>query len=274
MIHPPGECAGNMSRRAAGRERALCGGERAVTPRLGAASFTASRCLVPAPLRVPLPDTPPTRPRVRLRVVAIALGVGLLAIWWPRLVPSRGTVAVATGVVELRSDAAVDGDLVRAARAAAERAQRAGLEIPAHQVVLHCQSRACWRANVPPRWARATTRLVDGLIVLSPWMPLGPLPDASQPAPWWRPAYWMLPASRHECAVRVLTHELAHVAHIRQQGRLQVWRGGADDAEAFASRVARATASPDSALAPYECAGAEGQAPTAFGVGAPDASSR
>jgi hypothetical protein len=190
--------------------------------------------------------------------VALALGVGTLTVWWPRLIPARETIAVPTGVLEIRSDGAIDLDVVRVAEEAARRAHRAGLEIPARQLVLLCQTRACWRANVAPRWSRATTRLVDGLIVLSPYVPLGPAPDGTQPGPWWRPAYWALPASRHECAVRVLTHELAHVAHIRQLGRLRAWRAGASEAEVFASRVARATARPDSALTFSECAGAEG----------------
>jgi hypothetical protein len=60
------------------------------------------------------------------------------------------------------------------------------------------------------------------------------------------------------CAVRVLTHELAHVADIRRRGRVRAWRAGASAAEAFASRVARATARVDSALGPTECAGADG----------------
>lgn len=200
----------------------------------------------------------PSRSRVRLRVVALALGVGALGVWWPHLLPARGTVTVATGVVEIRSDDMVDGDLARVAEEATRRVHEAGLEIPKRQTVLLCQTRACWRANVPPKWSRATTRLLDGLVVLSPWVPLGPPPDSTQPGPWWRPRYWTLPASRHECAVRVLTHELAHVAHIRQRGRLRAWRAGASEAEVFASRVARATAKPDSALAHYECAGAEG----------------
>jgi hypothetical protein len=190
--------------------------------------------------------------------VALAFGMGALWVWWPRLLPTRGAIPVATGVIEVRSDRDIDGDVVRVAEEAARRVHQAGLEIPERQLVLLCQSRACWRANVPPRWARATTRLLDGLIVMSPYVPLGPVPDSSQPGPWWRPAYWALPASRHECAVRVLTHELAHVAHIRQRGRLRTWRSGAPDAEAFASRVARATAKTDSALTHYECAGAEG----------------
>jgi hypothetical protein len=190
--------------------------------------------------------------------VALALGVGALGVWWPRLLPARKAIPVATGILEIRSDGDIEMDVVRAAEEAARRIHQAGLEIPERQFVLLCQSRLCWRANVPPRWARATTRLLDGLVVLSPYVPLGPVPDPTQPGPWWRPAYWALPASRHECAVRVLTHELAHVAHIRQRGRLRTWRSGAPDAEAFASRVARATATADSALTPYECAGAEG----------------
>jgi hypothetical protein len=201
---------------------------------------------------------PALRPRVRLWVVALALGVGALALWWPHLLPARGAIAVTTGVLQIRSDGAIDRDVVRVAEEAVRRVHQAGLEIPERQLVLLCQTRICWRANVPPRWARATTRIVDGMIVMSPYVPLGPVPDATQPGPWWRPAYWSLPASRHECAVRVLTHELAHVAHIRQRGRLRAWRGGPSEAEVFASRVARATATPDSALTPSECAGAEG----------------
>jgi hypothetical protein len=191
-------------------------------------------------------------------VVALALGVGALAAWWPRLLPARGAMTVATGVLEIRSDGRIDADVVRVAEEAARRVHGAGLEIPERQLVLLCQTRVCWRANVPPRWSRATTRILDGLVVLSPYVPLGPVPDAMQPGPRWRPAYWSLPASRHECAVRVLTHELAHVAHIRERGRLRAWRGGASEAEVFASRVARATAKPDSALTDSECAGAEG----------------
>ena len=190
--------------------------------------------------------------------MALALGVGALAVWWPRLLPARGAIAVATGVLEIRSDAAIDMDLVRVAEEAARRVHQAGLEIPERQLVIHCQTRVCWRANAAPRWSRATTRLLDGLVVLSPYVPLGAVPDSTQPAPWWRPAYWELPASRHECSVRVLTHELAHVAHIRQHGRLRAWRGGPSEAEVFASRVARTTARPDSALTHSECAGAEG----------------
>ncbi|HSJ65508.1 MAG TPA: hypothetical protein VK922_16570 [Gemmatimonadaceae bacterium] len=190
--------------------------------------------------------------------MALALGVGALGIWWPHLLPNREAVPVATGVLEIRSDGDIGANVARVVEEAARRVHLAGLEIPERQLVLLCQSRLCWRANVPPRWARATTRLLDGLVVLSPYVPLGPVPDPTQPGPWWRPAYWALPASRHECAVRVLTHELAHVAHIRQRGRLRTWRSGAPDAEAFASRVARATARADSALTHYECAGAEG----------------
>lgn len=201
---------------------------------------------------------PASRPRVRLWVVALALGVGTLTLWWPRLMPAREAVAVPTGVLEIRSDGAIDVDVVRVAEEAVRRIHQAGLEIPERQLVLLCQTRVCWRANVAPRWSRATTRVIDGLIVLSPYVPLGPAPDATQPGPRWRPAYWTLPASRHECAVRVLTHELAHVVHIRQRGRLRAWRAGASEAEVFASRVARATATPDSALTFSECAGAEG----------------
>ena len=204
-------------------------------------------------------DTQPApRPRVRLWVVALALGVGVLAAWWPRLLPVRGSVTVAAGVLEIRSDGAIDTQVVRVAEEAARRVHEAGLALPERQLVLVCRTRACWRANVAPRWARATTRLLDGLIVMSPYVPLGPPPDDTQPGPRWRPRYWSLPASRRECSVRVLTHELAHVAHIRQHGRLRAWRGGPPEAEVFASRVARATARPDSALTPSECAGAEG----------------
>lgn len=190
--------------------------------------------------------------------MALALGVGALGVWWPRLLPTRGAITVATGVLEIRSGGAIDLDVVRVAEEAARRVHRAGLEIPERQLVLLCQTRFCWRANFPPRWSRATTRLLDGLIVLSPYVPLGPAPDPTQPGPRWRPAYWALPASRHECAVRVLTHELAHVAHIEQRGRLRAWRTGVPEAEVFASRVARVTAMPDSALTHSECAGAEG----------------
>ncbi|MDF1503660.1 hypothetical protein [Roseisolibacter sp. H3M3-2] len=204
--------------------------------------------------------TPP-RPRVRPWVVALALGAGALGLWWPRLLPWRRGVAVATGVVDVRSDSAVDPRIVRVAEEAGRRVRAAGLAIPARQLVLLCRSRACWFANPSPRWSRATTRLFDGLVVLSPWVPLGPLPaaaEAPRPGGWARPLYWSLPASRHECAVRVLLHELAHVADIRRRGRLRAWRAGAGEAEAFASRVARATARPDSALGPTECAGADG----------------
>jgi hypothetical protein len=190
--------------------------------------------------------------------VALALGLGVLTIWWPRLLPARGTVAVGAGVLEIRSDGATDGHIARVVEEAAHRVNRAGLEIPQRQLVLVCQTRACWRASVPPKWSRATTRLLDDLIVLSPYVPLSPVPDSTEWSSRWRPGYWALPASRHECAVRVVTHELAHVAHIRQRGRLRAWRGGAPEAEVFASRVARATAVPDSALTPAECAGAEG----------------
>ena len=205
-----------------------------------------------------LDPQPKSRPRVRLWVVAVAFGAGALAVWWPHLLPARGVIAVATGVLEIRSERAIDAGVVQVAEEAVRRVHKAGLEIPARQLVLLCQTRVCWRASVAPRWARATTRLIDGLVVLGPYVPLGPAPDASQPGPWWRPAYWGLPASRHECSVRVLTHELAHVAHIRQRGRLRAWRGGAAEAEVFASRVARATAKSDSALTISECAGAEG----------------
>jgi hypothetical protein len=58
--------------------------------------------------------------------------------------------------------------------------------------------------------------------------------------------------------VRVLTHELAHAAHIEQLGRLRAWRTGVPEAEVFASRVARVTARSDSALTHSECAGSEG----------------
>jgi len=197
--------------------------------------------------------------------VALAVGIGTLAAWWPRLLPVRGSVALASGILEIRSDGAIDSHVVRVAEEAARRVRQAGLEIPERQLVLVCQTRACWRANVAPRWSRATTRLIDGLIVMSPYVPFGPppRPDATQHAPRWRPRYWSLPASRHECAVRVLTHELAHVVHIRQRGRLRAWRAGPGEAEVFASRVARATARPDSALAHYECAGGEGIVPDA-----------
>ena len=96
--------------------------------------------------------------------------------------------------------------------------------------------------------------------MLSPYVPLGVVPVAApgRPGAWPRPAYWALPASRRECAVRVLVHEFAHVADIRRRGRVRAWREGAPEAEAFASRVARATARPDSALGPSECAGADG----------------
>lgn len=191
-------------------------------------------------------------------MVALALGVGALCVWWPHVLPTRGSITVATGVIEIHSERAIDVDLVRVAEEASRRAHEAGLQIPERQLVLLCQTRVCWRANFAPRWSRATTRLLDGLIVMSPYVPLGPAPDASQPGLWWRPKYWALPASRHECAVRVLTHELAHVAHIRERGRLRAWRAGAPEAEVFASRVARATARPDSALTHSECAGAEG----------------
>ncbi|HEU4563654.1 MAG TPA: hypothetical protein VFS05_03355 [Gemmatimonadaceae bacterium] len=193
-------------------------------------------------------------------VVALALGVGALAVWWPRLLPARRVVSVDTGVVEVRSDGAIDSAVVRVAEEAARRVRHAGLEIPKRQLVLLCRTRSCWLANPAPRWARATTRLLDGLVVLSPYVPLGPAPALPPTRPaWWRlPAYWELPESRHECAVRVLTHELAHVADIRQRGRLRAWRAGAPEAEAFASRVARATARPDPALGPSECAGGDG----------------
>jgi hypothetical protein len=95
---------------------------------------------------------------------------------------------------------------------------------------------------------------------MSPYVPFGPAPaaDTVERRPWWRPKYWSLPESRYECAVRVLTHELAHVAHIRQRGRVRAWWAGPGEAEVFASRVARATAKPDTALMHYECAGSEG----------------
>jgi hypothetical protein len=205
--------------------------------------------------------SPAPRPRVRPWVVALALAVGGLGLWWPRLLPARRTVPAATGFIELRSDGAIDAEVVRVAEEAARRVRGAGLTIPARQLVLLCRTRACWRANPAPRWSRATTRLLDGLVVLSPYVPLGPPPADAPPVSWWYPAYLSVPASRHECAVRVLTHELAHVADIRRRGRLRAWRAGAPAAEAFASRVARATASPDSALAPTDCAGAEGHRP-------------
>ena len=207
-----------------------------------------------------LAKQPASSPRVRLWVVALALGLGGLAVLWPRLLPARGTLEVATGSLVIRSDDAIDENVVRVAAEAARRIHQAGLDIPERQLVLVCQTRACWRANVAPRWSRATTRLIDGIVVMSPYVPLGPppAPDSTRGAPWWRPRYWSLPESRHECAVRVLTHELAHVAHIRQRGRLRAWRAGPSEAEVFASRVARSTAKPDSALMHYECAGAEG----------------
>lgn len=203
----------------------------------------------------------PRRSRLRVRpwVVAFAFGVGALVIWWPHLMPARGIVPIDAGVLDIRSDAEIDSGIVRVAQEAAQRIRTAGVELPERQLVLLCQTRTCWRANAPPRWARATTRLIDGLVVLSPWVPLGPPPDSVPPGPrWWRPRYLMLPESRYECAVRVVTHELAHVAHIRERGRFRAWRGGAAEAEAYASRVARSTAKPDTALAHYECAGAEG----------------
>jgi hypothetical protein len=192
--------------------------------------------------------------------VALALALGALGVWWPLLLPVRRAVPVATGVLDLRSDGPIDAGMVQLARAAARRVRRAGLVIPARQLVLLCHTRACWRANPAPRWSRATTRLIDGLVVLSPYVPLGPTPTATvtRPGAWPRPAYWSLPASRHECAVRVLTHELAHVADVRRRGPVRAWRAGASEAEAFASRVARATARADSALGPAECAGADG----------------
>jgi hypothetical protein len=180
-----------------------------------------------------------------------------LAVWWPRLLPARGTVTVPAGILELRSDAALDAHVAQIIEDAAHRLQGAGLDFRERQLILVCQSRACWRANVPPKWARATTLLLDDLIVLSPYVPLSPVPASTEQVSRWRPSYWELPASRHECAVRVVTHELAHVAHILQRGRLRAWRAGASEAEGFASRVARATAVPDSALTPTECAGAE-----------------
>jgi hypothetical protein len=193
-------------------------------------------------------------------VVTLALALGALGVWWPLLLPARRAVPVATGVLHLRSDGPIDAGVVHLAREAARRVRRAGLAIPARQLVLVCHTLACWRANPAPRWSRATTRLIDGLVVLSPYVPLGPPPTATvaRPGAWPRPAYWSLPASRHECAVRVLTHELAHVADIRRRGPVRAWRAGASEAEAFASRVARATARADSALGPTECAGAGG----------------
>ncbi|GLC26945.1 hypothetical protein rosag_34580 [Roseisolibacter agri] len=206
----------------------------------------------------PLP-TPPAMPRPRVRpwVVGLALGVGALGVWWPRLLPGRRVVPVATGVVLVRGDGPVDSAIVPVAREAARRVRRAGLAIPERQLVLLCRTRACWWASPSPRWSRATTRLLDGLVVLSPYVPLGPAPApvATPPGAWKRPAYWTIPASRHECAVRVLTHELAHVADIRRRGRVRAWREGAPEAEAFAARVARATARPDAGLGPIECAG-------------------
>ena len=213
---------------------------------------------VPQPARSEAPLA--SRPRVRPWVVATALGVAALGLWWPRLLPGRRAVPVATGILDVRSDGAIDAGVVRVAEEAARRVRRAGLAIPERQLVLLCRTRACWRANPAPRWSRATTRLLDGLVVLSPYVPLGPAPAAppARPGASPRPAYWTLPASRHECAVRVLTHELAHVADIRRRGRVRAWRAGAPEAEAFASRVARSTASPDAALGPTECAGADG----------------
>ena len=196
-------------------------------------------------------------PRVRPWVVALALGVGSIGVWWPRLLPGRRTVPVATGVFLVRGDGPVDTAIVPVAVEAARRARSAGLAIPERQLLLVCRTRACWWANPAPRWSRATTRLLDGLVVLSPYVPLGPPPDAARarPGAWPRPAYWARPASRRECAVRVLTHELAHVADIRRRGRVRAWREGAPEAEAFASRIARETATPDPALGPSECAG-------------------
>lgn len=205
---------------------------------------------------------PPPRPRVRPWVVALALGIGGLVVGWPHLLPVRRTIPVATGVVVVRGDGPVDGAIASIAAEAARRVRRAGLAIPGEQLVLLCRTRACWWANPAPRWSRATTRLLDGLVILSPWVPLGPVAAAdsapARPGAWPRPMYWTLPASRRECTVRVLVHELAHVADIRRRGRVRAWRAGAPEAEAFASRVARATASPDSALGPSECAGADG----------------
>jgi hypothetical protein len=192
--------------------------------------------------------------------VTLALALGALGVWWPLLLPGRRAVPVATGVLDLRSDGPIDTGVVRLAREAARRVRRAGLVIPARQLVLVCHTASCWWASPAPRWSRATTRLMDGLVVLSPYVPLGAPPTATdaRPGAWPRPAYWSLSASRHECAVRVLTHELAHVADIRRRGRVRAWRAGASAAEAFASRVARATARVDSALGPTECAGADG----------------
>ena len=202
--------------------------------------------------------------------MALALTAGALGLWWPHLLPGRRAVPIATGVLDVRSDGVIDAGVVRVAEEAARRLRRAGLAVPERQLVLVCRTRACWLANPSPRWSRATTRLLDGLVVLSPYVPLGPAPVAS-PTPSGtdtsragatgaarRPAYWAIPASRHECAVRVLTHELAHVADIRRRGRVRAWRAGASEAEAFASRVARTTARPDPALGPSECAGADG----------------
>jgi len=220
----------------------------------------------PASPAVPHPadslTLPAPRPRVRPWVVALALGIGGLVVWWPRLLPVRRTIPVATGVVVVHGDGRVDSALVSVAREAARRVRQAGLTIPDRQPLLLCRTRACWWANPAPRWSRATTRLLDGLVILSPFVPLGPVAAAdsapARPGAWPRPLYWTLPASRHECAVRVLTHELAHVADIRRRGRVRAWRAGAPEAEAFASRVARATARPDPALGPSECAGADG----------------
>lgn len=203
---------------------------------------------------------PASRKRVRPWVVALALAVGALGVWWPRLLPARRVVPVATGVIDVRSDGPIDAGVVRIATEASRRVRRAGIAIPQRQLVLVCRTRACWLASPSPRWSRATTRLLDGLVVLSPYVPLDPAPTAApaRPGAWPRPAYWTLPASRHECAVRVLTHELAHVADIGRRGRVRAWRAGATEAEVFASRVARATAAPDTALHPSECAGPEG----------------
>jgi hypothetical protein len=202
-------------------------------------------------------DKTAPRSRVRPRVVALALGFGTLGVWWPYLLPTRRAVSAATGVVDVRSDGAIDVGVMRVAQEAARRVRRAGLAIPDRQPVLLCRTRACWLANPAPRWSRATTRLLDGLVVLSPYVPLAPPPPA-RPGAWPRPAYWAHPAARHECAVRVLTHELAHVADIRRRGRVRAWRAGASEAEAFASRVARATARPNPALGASECAGTDG----------------
>ena len=212
---------------------------------------------MPRPDLSAAPPAPP--PRGRPWVVALALGVGALGVWWPHLLPAHRTLRVATGIVVVRGDGPVDPAIVPVAEEAARRVRRAGLAIPDRQLVLLCRTRACWLANPAPRWSRATTRLLDGLVVLSPYVPLGPAPaQPARPGGWPRPAYWALPGSRRECAVRIVVHELAHVADVRRRGRVRAWRAGAPEAEAFASRVARGTARQDTALGPAECAGADG----------------